>query len=214
MICAQFVKENSKCLSNVPNNKDGKTPQEVFKDSHNDLINDCNTWLSNISNSCSVVAGLFVTIAFNTSTSVPGGVRDDSGTPYLANQPAFDLFAISSQVAFYSSVVAVVMFLAILTSGYQTHSFEASYLPWKLLLGLTAFYVSIASTLMSFASAHFFVLKANLKHAASPVYLATCLVVTLFAIYQFPLFFHLAWATFKKVPERRGSFSAARDIYY
>ena len=46
-------------------NKDGKTPGDIFMDMHNALVEDGGKWLSNISNACSIVAGLFVTVAFN-----------------------------------------------------------------------------------------------------------------------------------------------------
>lgn len=198
----QFIKDFFTGFSFLQYNMDGKTPEDIFAETHKELVKSSIKWLSNTSQACFIVAGLFVTISFTTSTTVPGGTRQESGTPNLENQPAFELFAISSQVAFYSSLFSVVVFLAILTTGYQMSDFDKA-LPRKLLFALTALYVSIASTLMSFCSAHFFVLKATLKHAASPLYIATFLVVTLFAIEQFPLYFHLVLATFKKVPQRR-----------
>uniref|UniRef100_A0A2N9GMH9 PGG domain-containing protein n=1 Tax=Fagus sylvatica TaxID=28930 RepID=A0A2N9GMH9_FAGSY len=135
------------------------------------------------------------------STTVPGGIKEESGTPTLENQPAFDIFAIASLVALCFSVTALVMFLSILTSRYQERDFGMD-LPRKLLLGLTSLFVSIASMLISFCAGHFFVLKDKLKYAAFPVYAVTCLPITFFAIAQFPLYFDLLWAIFKKVPQR------------
>ena len=43
-------------------------------------------------------------------------------------------------------------------------------LPLKLLLGLTAFYISIASTLVSFATGHFFIFRNQLKFVFRLVY--------------------------------------------
>ncbi|KAL4604570.1 hypothetical protein ACB092_10G202000 [Castanea dentata] len=179
-------------------NNDGKTPREIFMDTHKELVVEGGKWLSGTSNACSIVAGLFVTVAFNMSTTVPGDV-DDNGYPRLEKQLAFNIFAISSYISFYSSLLAVIMFLAILTSGYKESSFRST-LPMKLLLALTAFYMSIASTAISFSAAHFFILRERLKSAAFPSYSWAVLLLIFFAIAGFPLYFHLTWAIFKKVP--------------
>nr|XP_023881214.1 uncharacterized protein LOC111993574 [Quercus suber] len=146
-------------------NKDGKTPGDIFMDTHKPLVEEAGKWLSDTSNACSIVAGLFVTVAFNMSTTVP----------------------------------AMIMFLAILTSGYKESSFRST-LPMKLLLALTAFYMSIASTAICFSAAHFFILRQNLKSAAFPAYSWAVLLLICFAISGFPLYFHLTWAIFKRVP--------------
>ncbi|KAK4560182.1 hypothetical protein RGQ29_009098 [Quercus rubra] len=182
-------------------NKKGKTPDDIFKESHKKLVDDGGQWLSRTSEACTVVAGLFVTATYTTSTTVPGGVKQESGTPYLENKMSFQIFAVSSLISFYSSLIAVVMFLAIFTSGCRERDFRYT-LPLKLLMGLTAFYASIASTLISFSTGHFFILKDQLKSVAFPLYIGVCLLVTFFSMAVFPLFFHLAWATFKKVPQR------------
>ena len=182
-------------------NKKGNTSKEIFTETHKDLLKDGSEWLRSTSESCSVVAALIATVAFASATTVPGGVKQDFGTPTLENQPAFDVFAISSLVALCFSVTALVLFLSILTSRYQEMDFGRD-LPRKLLLGLTSLFVSIASMLIAFCAGHFFVLKDELKYAAFPVYAVTCLPITFFAVAQFPLYFDLMWAAIKKVPQR------------
>jgi hypothetical protein len=186
-------------------NKKGKTPDEVFTEEHDELVKEGGKWLSNTSNACSVVAGLFVTVTFTTSSTVPDSVKQVD-----KDNKAYKILAGSSFVSFCASLVAVVMFLAILTSGYRKKDFRYSLLK-KLLLGLTAFYVSIASTLISFCSGHFSIFKDVLKSAASSSYLVVCLLlITFFAFQQLPLYVHLLWATFKKVPQRNYRFSFPR----
>ncbi|GMI73801.1 hypothetical protein HRI_001049400 [Hibiscus trionum] len=197
----EFVKHSMPVHFFPRYNKDNKTPKDIFTETHKHLVDKGGEWLTNTSESCSVVAALIATVAFATSTTVPGGVKSESGTPTLENHPAFDVFAISSLITLCFSVTAVVMFLSILTSRYQERDFRID-LPRKLLLGLTSLFVSIASVLVSFCAGHFFILKDKLKYAAFPVYAVTCLPVTLFAIAQFPLYLDLAWALFKKVPKR------------
>ncbi|KAG8485510.1 hypothetical protein CXB51_019063 [Gossypium anomalum] len=197
----EFVKHSMPVHFFARYNKENKTPKDIFTDTHKQLVDKGGEWLTNTSESCSVVAALIATVAFATSTTVPGGVKSESGKPTLENHPAFDVFAVSSLIALCFSVTAVVMFLSILTSRYQERDFGID-LPRKLLLGLTSLFVSIASVLVSFCAGHFFILKDKLKYAAFPVYAVTCLPVTLFAIAQFPLYLDLAWALLKKVPQR------------
>ncbi|KAM4087404.1 hypothetical protein ACJW30_10G175900 [Castanea mollissima] len=180
-------------------NNDNKTPADIFTENHKDLVKEGGEWLNKTSESCSVVAALIATVAFATSTTVPGGVKENSGTPILESHPAFDVFAVTSLVALCFSVTALFLFLSILTSRYQEKDFRVD-LPRKLLLGLTSLFVSIAAMLISFCAGHFFVLKDKLKDRALPVYVVTCLPITFYAISQFPLYFDLVRAHFKKVP--------------
>ncbi|XAR61166.1 Non-specific serine/threonine protein kinase [Bertholletia excelsa] len=197
----EFVK-NSMPLHFFPRyNNASQTAKDVFSDTHKTLVKEGGEWLTKTSESCSVVAALIATVAFATASTVPGGVKQESGTPILENYAAFDIFAISSVVALCFSVSALVMFLAILTSRYQEKDFKRS-LPRKLLLGLTSLFVSIGSMLVSFCAGHFFVLKDKLKYATFPIYAVTCLPVTFFAIAQFPLYIDLILSTFTKVPRR------------
>ncbi|KAI4301216.1 hypothetical protein L6164_034516 [Bauhinia variegata] len=197
----EFVKDSMPAQFFVRYNNNNKTPKDIFTETHTELVKNGGEWLSKTSESCSVVAALIATVAFATSTTVPGGVQESTGTPTLESKPAFNVFAISSLVALCCSVTSVVMFLSILTSRYQEYDFGSD-LPNKLILGLTSLFVSIASMLVSFCAGHFFVLKDELKYAAYPIYAVTSLPVTLFAMAQFPLYFDLVWATFKKVPQR------------
>ena len=191
-------------LLHLPN-KEGKTPEEVFTEKHVVVVKEGGQWLSNISNSCLVVAGLFVTVTFSMSSTVPDSVKQVN-----KDNKASKILAGSSFVSFCSSLIAVVMFLTILTSGYREKDFRYSLLR-KLLLGLTAFHVSIASALICFCSGHFFIFKGELKSAASSSYLVVCLLlITFFAFQQLPLYVHLLWATFKKVPQRNYRFSFPR----
>ncbi|XP_042986633.1 uncharacterized protein LOC122315019 isoform X2 [Carya illinoinensis] len=197
----EYVK-NSKPLNFFPrHNNQGKTPSDLFTETHKGLVKNGSEWLTNTSQSCSVVAALIATVAFASSTTVPGGFKEDTDIPVLQNKPGFDLFAISSLVALCFSLTALVLFLAILTSRYEETDFGKG-LPRKLLVGLTSLFVSIAAMLLSFCGGHFFVLKEELKFAAFPVYAVTCLPVTFLAAAQFPLYFDLLRATFSKVPQR------------
>ncbi|KAK4266801.1 hypothetical protein QN277_023675 [Acacia crassicarpa] len=186
------------------NNKN-ETSDAVFTKTHKNLTKSAAEWLNKTSESCSVVAALIATVAFATAATVPGGVKQDSGQdsghPILEDEPEFQVFAIASLVALGFSITAMVMFLSILTSRFQEQDFNKN-LPRKLLVGLTSLFMSIASMLVSFCAGHFFVLKDELHYLALPIYVATCLPVTLFVLGQFPLYFDLLWATSTHVPQR------------
>ncbi|KAF7818359.1 serine/threonine-protein phosphatase 6 regulatory ankyrin repeat subunit B isoform X2 [Senna tora] len=196
----QFVKRPMPLDFFARYNRKFETPEDIFNKTHKELVRSGGQWLNKTSESCSVVAALIATVAFATAATVPGGMDETSGEPVLEKQPAFTVFAMSSLVALCFSVTAVVMFLSILTSRFQEFDFGKA-LPMKLLLGLTSLFMSIASILVSFCAGHFFVLKDQLQYAALPIYLVTCLPVTLFALAQFPLYLDLLWASFKQVPQ-------------
>ncbi|KAI9108556.1 hypothetical protein K1719_020440 [Acacia pycnantha] len=181
-------------------NKDGKTPAQIFTEEHKDLVKISSEWLKETSESCSVVAALVAGVSFATSSQVPGGTDDKTGRPKLEGQPPFDLFAVTALIALCFSVTALIMFLAILTSRKQPKDFKTN-LPRRLLLGLSSLFVSIAAMLMSFCAAHFFVLQDRFKRGVFPLYAATCLPVSFYAIAQFPLYMDLLKSIVRRVPQ-------------
>ncbi|ONI26160.1 hypothetical protein PRUPE_1G007500 [Prunus persica] len=197
----KFVKESLPPRASVRYNKAGQIPQEIFTTSHKDLRKEGSNWLVKTSESCSVVAALIATVAFATSASVPGGLDDKTGSPVFKDKPAFNAFTISSLLALCLSVTALVFFLSIITSRYEAHDFSIS-LPRKLLLGLTSLFASITAVLVSFCTGHIFLLDRQLRYVAYPLYAATCLPVTIFALAQLSLYYDLIRVIFRKVPQR------------
>ncbi|KAM3199480.1 hypothetical protein P3L10_031840 [Capsicum annuum] len=178
-------------------NKKGQTPRRVFEETHAKLLVESTEWISKTAAS---LAALIATVAFVTSTTIPGEA-DVKDKPHLENEPAFDVFSIASLVSLCFSVTALVFFLAILTSRCQHKDFEKD-LPRKLLLGLTSLFASITAILVSFCAAHFFVIRNNFKNAAFPIYAATCIPVVFFAFNQFPLYVDLIRSYIQKLPLR------------
>ncbi|WVZ25154.1 hypothetical protein V8G54_003698, partial [Vigna mungo] len=85
---------------------------------------------------------LIAGISFATSTVVPGST--DDGKPILGGQPAFDVFSTASLIGLGFSIIALVMFLAILTSPKQVQHFRLN-LPLKLIFSLGSLFASVAS---------------------------------------------------------------------
>ncbi|KAK7848198.1 ankyrin repeat-containing protein itn1 [Quercus suber] len=185
--------------------EEGMTPEEIFNETHEELVKSGGEWLNKTSESCSVVAALIATVAFASSTTIPGSINETNGAPNLESHSMLTIFAVSSLVALCFSITALFSFLAILTSRYEQKDFRRD-LPKKLLLGLTSLLVSITSMLISFCAGHYFMLKNKLKDKAFLVYAATCLPIVFFAIQQLPLYVDIVSAIFKKVP--RSSYKA------
>ncbi|KAH0733886.1 hypothetical protein KY285_009593 [Solanum tuberosum] len=196
----KYVKHTLPPQSYVRYNNKGQTPRQIFVETHAKLLSDGTQWLVTTANSFSVVAALIATVAFATSATIPGGA-DDNGHPHLENQPAFDVFSITSLVSLCFSVTALVFFLAILTSRCRHNDFEKD-LPRKLLLGLTSLFASITAILISFCAAHFFVLRDKFRTAAIPIYGVTCIPVVFFAFNQFPLYVDLIRSYIQMLPLR------------
>ncbi|CAI8596563.1 unnamed protein product [Vicia faba] len=185
---------------NQRSNKEGKTPSEIFKEQHKELLQNSVEWLKDTAESCSVVAALIAGVSFATSGSVPGGNKQ-SGEPNLEGHPAFEGFAISSLIGLYFSVTALIMFLSILTSRKEIEDFRRN-LPMKLLFGLCSLFVSIVAMFVSFCAGHFFVLtdKYTKGGILFYLYISICLPVAFYAAVQFPLFVDLIKVIWKKVP--------------
>ncbi|CAL5353757.1 unnamed protein product [Camellia sinensis] len=193
----EFVKKDMPKNMLTHQNKEGKTPEQSFMETHTDLMRNDVDWLLKTSDSCTIVAALIATVAFATSAALPGGVQGKNGEPVLQGQGMFEIFAISSLVALCFSLMAVIMFLSILTSRHQVMDFHVR-VPLKLLIGLTALFISIASMLISFCGGHFFVVRNILNNAKIAEYLVAFLPVTFFVIAQCPLYYKLFKATILK----------------
>nr|POF21887.1 ankyrin repeat domain-containing protein 6 [Quercus suber] len=97
-------------------NKEGMTPEEIFNETHEELVKSGGEWLNKTSESCSVVAALIATVAFASSTTIPGSINETNGAPNLESHSMLTIFAVSSLVALCFSITALFSFLAILTS--------------------------------------------------------------------------------------------------
>nr|XP_048323170.1 uncharacterized protein LOC107425912 [Ziziphus jujuba var. spinosa] len=191
----EYVKYSMARVSFRRNNKE-KSAEEIFNETHTTLVKEGTEWLVKTSESCSVVAALIAGVAFATSASIPGGNDEKTGKPKLQEHTAFEIFAIASLVALCFSITALIMFLAILTSRFQQRDFARD-LPVKLLLGLTSLFISIGGVLVSFSSGHSLVTEDKLRYAIFPVYAATCLPISIFAVAQLPLYLDLLRTNFK-----------------
>ncbi|KAL5757403.1 hypothetical protein ACOSP7_020014 [Xanthoceras sorbifolium] len=172
----------------------GKTPREVFTDTHKVLVEKGEKWMKDTATSCSVVAALIITVVFTAAFTVPGGL-DSQGRPNFIHELSFKIFAISIALALFSSTASVQMFLGILTSRYAEDDFLLS-LPKKLITGLMLLFFSIASMMVAFAATFYIVISHPWRWVTFLVASLGAVPVTLFAGMQFPLLVDIFRSTY------------------
>jgi hypothetical protein len=175
-------------------NKDGKTPRELFTESHKELMKEGEKWMKSTATSCTVVGALIVTIMFAAAFTVPGGNNQNTGFPMFLKDKLFMLFIISDSISLFSSSTSVLMFLGILTSRYLEEDFLKS-LPSKMIIGLSTLFFSIATMMIAFSAALLIMLR-EYSWIFIPAICLASVPVTLFIWMQFPLLVEMAISTF------------------
>ncbi|KAJ4702408.1 Ankyrin repeat-containing protein [Melia azedarach] len=125
-------------------NKKGLTPKALFTEQHKDLREKGEKWMKDTTTSCMLLATLIATIVFAATFTVPGGIKEDTGSLLHIHKVSLKIFFISNAIALVSSSASIVNFLSILTSPYAEEEFLWS-LPRKLRIGLVTFFISIAA---------------------------------------------------------------------
>ncbi|KAI3716441.1 hypothetical protein L1987_67321 [Smallanthus sonchifolius] len=175
-------------------NKNKKSPKMVFIEEHNDLLNEAQQWMKDVSASCTVVAALIITMAFAGAFTLPGG-NEENGNPLFLNRATFMLFIVSDAIALFSSTASVVMFLGILTARFAADDFLYA-LPKRMTIGLVFLFMSLAATMIAFSATLAIVLKDKVSWIAGPLVVLACFPVGLFGWLQFPLLIEMVYSTY------------------
>ncbi|XP_022748039.1 uncharacterized protein LOC111297652 [Durio zibethinus] len=175
-------------------NGNGKTPYEVFDQIHANLVKKGEQWMKDIAQSSTIVGTLIITITFAALFTVPGGNNQDTGIPILLTKKLFKLFIILDAVSLFSSSTSVLVFVGILTSRYSKDDFLTS-LPTKLIIGLLALFISIATMMVAFCSTVIIMLKGQLE-LVIPIVLLAAIPICLFVWLQFPLLWTVSISTY------------------
>ncbi|XP_028789090.1 uncharacterized protein LOC114745116 [Neltuma alba] len=190
-----FVKDSAPADVFAGYNKKFETPDDIFRETHKNLVTSGGKWLSKTSQACSVVSTLIATVAFSTNSNVPPVFLE----PTNENRTGYKWFSSSSLVALCFSLISTFLFLSILTSRYQPIDFHME-LPRRLIFGMTSLFLAIANIWLSFCVCHAFLLEQHIHRSYPIVYIISSLVVTAFVLEQFPLYFDLITANFTRVP--------------
>nr|TKS08494.1 hypothetical protein D5086_0000102840 [Populus alba] len=174
-------------------NKEGKTADELFKESHLDQLKNAQTWIKETTQSCSTVAALVATVVFAAVYTVPGG-SDKNGTPNFINSPYFLVFTVSDVLSLASSLTSLVVFLSLLTSPFELQEFHIS-LPWKL-VGFTFLFFALITTMLSFGATILILMQSEKKLTTLLLSIAAFLPVLVFGITQFRLYVSFMGSTY------------------
>lgn len=109
-------------------NKDGETAEELFALNKESLRGKSQVWLHRTAENCSIVAVLIATVAFAAAYTIPGGSKQEDGSPVLLNQPFFVLFTITDVLSLTFCLTSVVIFLSILTSSFRLETSNSLFL--------------------------------------------------------------------------------------
>ncbi|XP_044497677.1 uncharacterized protein LOC123219762 [Mangifera indica] len=89
-------------------NKDGKTASALFTEEHEGLRKKAEKWTKGVANACIVEATLIATVAFTAGLTVPGGTKEQNGTPHFVQRASLIIFAISDTAALLFSSFSMV----------------------------------------------------------------------------------------------------------
>ncbi|KAG8656512.1 hypothetical protein MANES_04G145050v8 [Manihot esculenta] len=176
-------------------NRNGMTPGEIFRQEHKNLAREAEQWMKTIASSCMVVPTLVVTVTFAAAFTVPGGNTQDTGIPIYLKETSFMIFAVSDALAFFSTSASLLMFICIFNLDYSE---EITVRTLKLLiLGFITLFFSIVTMFAAFGASLYIVLSHRVEWVAAPIGLLACVPVALFAYFQFPQWYSVAYSAFK-----------------
>ncbi|KAG2689339.1 hypothetical protein I3760_09G134700 [Carya illinoinensis] len=179
----------------VKKNLDDQTPRDLFTKTHEGLLKDGEKWMQRTTSSCMLVATLIATVVFAAAFTGPGGKSLDSGTSIVLESNWFLLFFISDTVALLSSSTSILVFLSILTSRYTENDFLRS-LPTRLLLGLTALFISIVGMVVAFSATCFLIYSRETSRVPIVIAALTVVPVALFVLLHYELWIDIMRSTY------------------
>ncbi|GJX35219.1 ankyrin repeat-containing domain, PGG domain protein [Tanacetum coccineum] len=194
----QWFKEVEKfvCpLEHIQKNYADETPEMVFTREHVDLVIEGEKWMKATAESYTITAALIVTIVFAAAITVPGGNNQDTGIPIHNNNIAFTIFAVADAISLFTVVTSLLMFLSILTTRFSVEDFLFK-LPKRLIIGLTALFISTTAMIIAFGATLFLVFGHDNSWILIPIGVLTCLPISSFVTLQYPLIADLMGATY------------------
>ncbi|KAI5311414.1 PREDICTED: ankyrin [Prunus dulcis] len=173
-------------------NSEGKTPRNIFTEEHEALLQNGESWMKSIANSCTLLSTLIAISVFATAITLPGYEKIDA-TQYGLQ---LTVFLISDAVALFSSSTGILTFLSILSSRFTENDFTKS-LPLKLIIGLVALFISAAAMMVSFGTALFIAYHIHrLKWIPTLIYVLAFALAAYFSLLQYPLFVDIFYSTY------------------
>ncbi|XP_031279200.1 ankyrin repeat-containing protein NPR4-like [Pistacia vera] len=181
------VKEIMPNHYDIHRNKNNMTAEKLFEEKHKEKLNDAKKWVKKVASSCSVVAVLVASVVFAAAYTVPGGTNK-RGLPNFLDSSLFLVFTIMDVISLASSFTSLVMFLSILTSPLKMKDFRVT-LPQILTIGFTFLFISVITTMITFAVSLFLILRhMDKRWTLSLVFISSLIPVLVFAAMHFRLY--------------------------
>ncbi|KAE9598718.1 putative ankyrin repeat-containing domain, PGG domain-containing protein [Lupinus albus] len=176
-------------------NSNGKTPHELFTEEHEELMKNAEKWTKSTANNCMLISTLVATGVYITTFCIPGGNNKNTGTPNYLQKPTFLIFAISNATALISSSASILIFLSILISSYAKDEYFKS-LPFMLLFGLIAQFISITSMMIAFSACFFITYYHGKMWVPNFISVLAFLPIPLFTFLLFPLWSDIIYSSY------------------
>lgn len=152
-------------------------------------------WMKTTAESCMIVAALIATVVFAAAFTVPGGVKEDTGSPNFLKKVSFIIFSISDPISLVSSSCSILTFLSILTARYAEEDFLWS-LPTKLVVGISTLFISIATMMVVFCVTLFILFNEGMQELAILATALASIPVLLFLWQQYRLLLDVVRSTY------------------
>ncbi|XP_031250983.1 ankyrin repeat-containing protein NPR4-like [Pistacia vera] len=158
-------------------NKKGKTARALFIEQHQVLRDKAEKWIKEMVSACLMGAKIIATVVFAAAFTVPGGTKEETGSPNLVRRASFILFGISDAIALLLSCFSVLKFLSVIYSRYEEEDFIL-HLLYDLKVGLSLFVSSVGAMMVVFCATMFIVFQHGMLWV--PVLITTMAVFACF----------------------------------
>ncbi|WOL19544.1 hypothetical protein Cni_G28346 [Canna indica] len=163
-------------------NKDEKTAQEVFTESHKGMLEKCKEQLMEMGKTCS---GLVAAVVFASSFSIPGEKDDKTGNPVYFHRLPFKIFSHAYVIGLSCAATSLVLFLSLVVCPYKEQQFRRA-IPTKYLFACLSFAIALVAFLVSFACNMFLQIYGGQKTETKDL-IVMILELTVFPIVSFLL---------------------------
>ncbi|WVZ09144.1 hypothetical protein V8G54_013674 [Vigna mungo] len=131
-------------------NGEGKTPEEIFIETHKELMKDGEKWIKETAGTFAIVGVLVITVVFPVVFTVPGVL--DPGIPFWAMEDRFTVLIVADVISLLASIITVLIYIDLQTSRYAPTDFLKR-LPIKIMSGLGFLSLSLVSMMIVFCAA-------------------------------------------------------------
>ncbi|XP_022631656.1 uncharacterized protein LOC106777304 isoform X2 [Vigna radiata var. radiata] len=133
-------------------NGEGKTPEEIFIETHKELMKDGEKWAKETAGTFAIVGVLVITVMFAAIFTVPGGLRQDNGMPILIKDKWFTVFIVADVISLLCSILTVLIYIYLQKSCYAPTDF-LNRIPDMIKQGLWCLSLSLVSMMIAFCAA-------------------------------------------------------------